>query len=81
MYGNLGSISVLTRASIAVKRHHGHSNSYKGENLIKTDLCFRSLINHHHGENCGDRKTEIVLARLYIEISRQQGESETLGMA
>lgn len=29
------SLSVLVRVSIAVKRHHGHGDSYKGKHLIE----------------------------------------------
>jgi hypothetical protein len=29
---------VLVRASIAVRRHHGQGNSYKGQNLIGAGL-------------------------------------------
>jgi hypothetical protein len=31
-------LNVLVRVSIAVKRHHGQSNSYKGQHLIGTGL-------------------------------------------
>lgn len=32
------------RVSFAVKRHHGHGNSYKGKHLTRTGLHFRYFI-------------------------------------
>ena len=39
----------LSHCSTAVKRHHGHDNSYKGKLLIEAGLQFRGLILYHHG--------------------------------
>ena len=39
----------FSQCSIAVKRHHGHSDSYKGKHLIGAGLQFGSLNHCHHG--------------------------------
>ncbi len=36
-------LGILVRASIAVKRHHDHSNAYKGKHLIEADLHFQRI--------------------------------------
>jgi hypothetical protein len=36
-----------------VKRHHDHSNSYKGKHLIGDGLQFRYLVHYHHGRGQG----------------------------
>ena len=44
----------LVRVSIAVKRYHDHSNSYKGKHLIVVaGLQFRGLVHCCHGEKQG----------------------------
>jgi len=35
------TIGVLVKVSITVKRHHDHSNSYKGKHLIGAGLKFQ----------------------------------------
>jgi hypothetical protein len=47
---------VLVRASIAVKRHHDHSNFYKEKHLIGAGLQFRALVHCHHGRKHGSRE-------------------------
>ena len=44
---------VLVTVSIAMKRHHGHSNSYKRKHLIGTGLQFRGLVHYCHGRKQG----------------------------
>ena len=39
----------LSQCSTAVKRHHGHSNSYKGKYLIGVTYIFGGLVHCHHG--------------------------------
>jgi hypothetical protein len=43
----------LSQAFIAVKRHHDHSNSYKGKYFIEAALQFRGLVHCHHGGKHG----------------------------
>jgi hypothetical protein len=45
------------RVSIAVKRHHDHSNSYKGKHLIWAGLRFWGLVRCCHGRKHGDVQT------------------------
>ena len=41
---------VLVRASFAVKRHHGHDNSYKGKRLFGVaHVELRDAVHYHHG--------------------------------
>ena len=35
------SFTVLVRVAVAVKRHHGHSNTYRGKHLFGAGLHFR----------------------------------------
>ena len=39
----------LSWSSIVVKRHHDHSNSYKGKHLVGAGLQLRPLVHYHHG--------------------------------
>jgi hypothetical protein len=55
------SLAVLVRVSIAVKRHHDHSNSYKGRHLIGSE--FRGLVHCHHGRKHGRVQADMVLKR------------------
>ena len=52
---------ILLRISMAVKRHHDHSNSYKG-NIWGGSLQLRGLVHlHHHGTKHGSIQTDMVL--------------------
>lgn len=42
---------VLGRVFIAVKRHHDHSNSYKGKHLIGAGLQFEGLVHCYHAQS------------------------------
>jgi hypothetical protein len=46
-----------------MKRHHDHSNSYKGKHLIGADLQLRSSVHYHHGGKCGSTQTDLVLEK------------------
>ena len=60
--GGSNRLTVLTRVSIDVKRHHGHSNSYKGKHLIEVvAYSFRGLVPYHHGEDHGGMQADMVL--------------------
>lgn len=39
----LGTRAVFVRVAVTVKRHHAHSDSYKGKHLIGNGLQFRGL--------------------------------------
>lgn len=39
----------LSEASVAVKGHSDHDNSYKGKHLIGSGLQFKGLVHYHHG--------------------------------
>jgi hypothetical protein len=53
---------VLVKVSIAVKRHHDHSNSYKGEYLAVIGLLqFRGLVHCHLGGDHGDMHANMEL--------------------
>ena len=40
---------ILVRVSIAVKRHHDHGNSHKGNHFTKEEAySFRGLVHCHH---------------------------------
>ena len=69
--GRSSKDTVLVRVSIAVKRHHGHGNSYEGKNLIGMTYSFRGLVHychggkHHcyHGEKHSDMQADMVLEK------------------
>lgn len=52
----MGEEVVSCRVSIAVKRYHDHSNSYKGKHLIRNGLWFRGSICSCHGWKHGVAK-------------------------
>ena len=70
------------RVSIAVKRDHSHSNSYKGKHLIGAGLQFGGLVHYCHGKKHGGREADTVLKKelIYILICRQQKEAVPLGL-
>jgi hypothetical protein len=45
--------SVVVRVFIAVKRHRGLDNTYKGKHLIGAGLPFRALVYYHDGGKYG----------------------------
>jgi hypothetical protein len=47
--------TVSVMISLAVKRHHDHSNSYKEKHLIRAGLQFRGLVHYHLGGDHDDR--------------------------
>ena len=52
------------RVSIAVKRHHDYSNSYKMKHVtVVAHLQFRGLVQYHHGRKQGSKQTDMVLER------------------
>jgi hypothetical protein len=69
------------RVSIALKRHHDHSNSYRGKHLIGAGLQFRDVVHYHHGQKHGGTQVDLVLKRFYIRISRQQEERAITSLA
>ena len=48
------------RVSVAVKRHHGHGNSYKGKHLIEAGLQFRSLVHYCQGRKHDGQQADMV---------------------
>ena len=54
---------MVSLGSIAVKRHHDHSNSYKGKHLIGPGLQVQSLVHCHHGGKHGGMQADLVLER------------------
>ena len=56
--GNQRSVTILVRASIAVKRQYDHSNSYKGEHLTGASLQFSGLDHCHRGGTQADMVLE-----------------------
>ena len=48
------------RVSTAVKRHHDHSNSYKGKQFIGADLEFRGLVHNSHGGKHGSIQADML---------------------
>jgi hypothetical protein len=51
------------RVSIAVKRHHDRSSSYKGKHLIGTGLQFRGLVHYHRGRKHGGTQAGMLLEK------------------
>ena len=45
----------LSEASVAVKGHSDHDNSYKGKHLIGSGLQFKGLVHYCHGRKHGRR--------------------------
>lgn len=73
--------AVLVRVSMAVKRHHDHSNSYRGKHLIGTGLKFRGLAHCHQGGKHGDTQEDMVLEMqlgvLHLDRQAARRESDT----
>ena len=52
-------LSILARVYIAVKRHHDHSNSYKGKHFIGVGLQY--LVHYCHGGKHSSIQPDTVL--------------------
>ena len=60
--------TVLVRVSIAVKKHHGQGNSYKGKHFIGVGLQFRGSVHYHHGGLQADVVLEKLLRVLHLDL-------------
>jgi hypothetical protein len=77
--------SVLVRVSIAVKRHYGQGNSFRGLHLNGAGLQFKGSVHYHHGRKHDRVQAGMVLEELRVLhlvlkankrrlVSRQLGE-------
>ena len=73
------------RVSVAVKRHHEHSNFYKGKNLIEAGVQFRDLIHYHCGGKHGAMQADVVLEKemrvLHLDLQAAGRQQDILGLA
>jgi hypothetical protein len=73
---------ILVRISIAMKRHHDHGNSYKGNHLIGAGLQFRASVHYHHVGKHGSTQAYMVLKRqlkvLYLDLQAAGRDREIL---
>jgi hypothetical protein len=53
----------LVRVSIAVKRHHDQSNSYRCKHFIGAALQFRGWVHYHHGGKYGSMQADMLLEK------------------
>ena len=75
-----GSIVILVKVSIAVKRHHDHRNSNKGKHLIVVvAYSFRGSIHYHHGGENDSMQTDMMLEN--STSCRQQEMNRCCGSA
>ena len=62
------------RVSIAVKKHHDHSNTHKENVQLRLAYSFRGLIYYHHGGKHGSMHADMVLDKemrvLYLDPQR-----------
>ena len=72
--------AVIVRVSIAVKRCHDHSNSYKGKHLTGAGLQFRGLVHCHHGRKHGGTQADMVLEK-ELRVLHRNSQAELLGLA
>jgi hypothetical protein len=74
-----GIENCLSQCSIAVKRHHGHGNSYKGKHLTGVGLLFWGSLHYQHDREtwCLRRSSEFCI---HISGSRK-GETLSLEWA
>ena len=57
-------VGYCLRVSMAVKRHHDHSSSYKGKQFIVVDhLQFRGSVHYPHGRESGSVLADAVLEK------------------
>jgi len=71
----------LVRFSVAMKRHHNHSNSYKGKHLIGAGLQFRGLVCYCHGRKHVGKQADLVLKRqlrvLHLDLKAAGSDSDS----
>ena len=71
----------LSQCSIAMKRRHDHSNSYKVKHFLGARYSFRGLVHYLHDGKHGSMQADMALDRcswvFYIWIPRQQEERVT----
>ena len=71
----------ISQYSIAVKRHHDHGKSSKGERLIGVGLHFRGLVHYQHGRKHGIRQEDKVLEKelgiLHLDLQAAGRERDT----
>ena len=68
---------------MAVKGHHDHGNSYKGQHFIGAGLQFRGLIHYHHGGKHGSVQANIVMEELRIlrlDTEAAEGDCAIMGI-
>jgi hypothetical protein len=61
-----------------VKRHHVHSNSYKGKHLTRAGLQFRGLVPYQYGRKHGSMQADMVLEKelRVLYLNWQEAERE-----
>ena len=65
-----------------MKRHHDHSNFYKGKHFIGAGLQFQRLVHYGYGKKHGSVQTGMVLEELKIlHLEFYTGDCATLGVA
>ena len=65
-----------------MKRHHDHSNSYKGKHLIRAGLWFRGLACYCHGGKQDGMQADMVLEKLrvlHLECNKKLVKSHNEG--
>ena len=59
-----------------MKRHHDHSNSYKGKHLIGAGLQFRVLVHYCHGRKHSCTRADMMLEKemriFYLDPQKQE---------
>ena len=66
--------SILVGVFTLMKRHHEHSNSYKGKYLVKVGLQFIGLVHYHHGGKHGSMQAN-------MNGAGEEAETSTSGLA
>lgn len=61
----------VLQGSVAVKRHHDHSNSYKGQQLIGVGLQFRGLVHCHHCGKHSSKQADMALEKKSLHLDLQ----------
>ena len=54
---------ILVGVSNVMKRHHGHSISYKVKYLVRAGLHFVGVVHYHHVEKHNGMQADLVLER------------------
>jgi hypothetical protein len=64
-----------------MKRHHDHSNSYKGNHLIGAGVQFQGSIHYQHDGEHGSRQADVILEKelrvLHLDPQAAEGDSDT----